>query len=90
MKSYPEWKLGLIDLAWFGSPYEGQSGRQEAKTIGFDSLDLFIGFDPGRMNPAERRNYVADVRGVDLPIILARMHLSRSQRFQSGHPFLSY
>ena len=69
MKSYPEWKLGLIDSAWFGSPYEGQSGRQEAKTIGFDSLDLFIGFDPGRMTPAERRNYVTDVRGVDLPII---------------------
>jgi D-psicose/D-tagatose/L-ribulose 3-epimerase len=69
MKAYPEWKLGLIDSAWFGSPYEGRSGRQEAKTIGFDSLDLFIGFDPGRMSPEERRNYVVDVRGVDLPII---------------------
>ncbi|HEY3624038.1 MAG TPA: sugar phosphate isomerase/epimerase [Roseiarcus sp.] len=69
MTAYPEWKLGLIDSAWFGSQYEGTPGRQEAKKIGFDSLDLFIGFDPGRMTPAERRNYVADVRGVELPII---------------------
>jgi D-psicose/D-tagatose/L-ribulose 3-epimerase len=68
MGAYPEWKLGLIDSAWFGSQYEGRSGRQEAKRIGFDSLDLFIGFDPGRMTPTERRNYVADVRSVDLPI----------------------
>ena len=69
MTAYPEWKLGLIDSAWFGSPYEGQAGRQEAKKIGFDSLDLFIGFDPGRMTPAERRDYVADTRDVGLPII---------------------
>jgi sugar phosphate isomerase/epimerase len=69
MTAYPEWKLGLIDSAWFGSQYEGEPGRQEAKKIGFDSLDLFIGFDPGRMTPAERRNYVTDVRGVELPII---------------------
>ena len=69
MTAYPEWKLGLINSAWFGSQYEGQTGRQEAKKIGFDSLDLFIGFDPGRMTLAERRNYVAEVRGVELPII---------------------
>lgn len=69
MTAYPEWKLGLIDSAWFGSQYEGRAGRQEAKKIGFDSLDLFIGFDPGRMTPAERRSYVADVRSVELPII---------------------
>jgi D-psicose/D-tagatose/L-ribulose 3-epimerase len=68
MSAYPEWKLGLIDSAWFGSPYEGRPGRQEAKKIGFDSLDLFIGFDPGRMTPAERESYVADVRAADLPI----------------------
>jgi D-psicose/D-tagatose/L-ribulose 3-epimerase len=65
---YPQWKLGLIDSAWFGSQYEGQQGREEAKRIGFDSLDLFIGFDPGRMTEAEQRNYVAEIRGVDLPI----------------------
>jgi D-psicose/D-tagatose/L-ribulose 3-epimerase len=69
MRAYPKWKLGLIDSAWFGSQYEGRPGRQEAKKIGFDSLDLFIGFDPGRMTPAERGSYVADVRGADLPIV---------------------
>jgi sugar phosphate isomerase/epimerase len=66
--NHPQWKLGLIDSAWFGSQYEGRAGRQEAKKIGFDSLDVFVGFDPGRMIPAERRDYVADVRGADLPI----------------------
>jgi sugar phosphate isomerase/epimerase len=68
MSVYPQWKLGLIDSAWFGSQYEGLSGKQEAKRIGFDTLDLFIGFDPGRMSPTERRNYIADIRSVDLPI----------------------
>ena len=68
MSVYPQWKLGLIDSAWFGSQYEGLPGKQEAKRIGFDTLDLFIGFDPGRMSPTERRNYVADIRSVDLPI----------------------
>jgi sugar phosphate isomerase/epimerase len=68
MSVYPQWKLGLIDSAWFGSQYEGLPGKQEAKRIGFDTLDLFIGFDPGRMSPAERGDYVADIRSVDLPI----------------------
>jgi D-psicose/D-tagatose/L-ribulose 3-epimerase len=68
MSAYPQWKLGLIDSAWFGSQYEGRPGRQEAKTIGFDSLDLFIGFDPARMTPAERRDYVAGIRSADMPI----------------------
>ena len=40
MTAYPQWKLGLIDSAWFGSPYEGAPGKREAKKIGFDSLDL--------------------------------------------------
>src|SRR5262249_20528582 len=34
------WTLGLIDSAWFGSDYEGKDGREEAKRIGFESLDL--------------------------------------------------
>ena len=66
--NYPQWKLGLIDSAWFGSQYEGQPGKHEAKRIGFDSLDLFIGFDPGRMSKAERGNYAADVQSVGLPV----------------------
>jgi D-psicose/D-tagatose/L-ribulose 3-epimerase len=69
MTAHPEWKLGLIDSAWFGSQYEGQPGREEARKIGFDSLDLFIGFDPGRMAADERRKYLGDVRSVDLPVV---------------------
>jgi len=64
-----EWKLGLIDSAWFGSEYEGQPGRLQAQRIGFDSLDLFVGFDPGRMTTAERDAYVRGAQSVELPII---------------------
>ena len=47
----------------------GESERQEAKRIGFDSLDLFIGFDPGRMTLTERRETMSLMfSSVDLPI----------------------
>lgn len=68
MTAHPEWKLGLINSAWFGSPYEGEAGRREARRIGFDSLDVFVGFDPGRMAAAERSKYVGDVRAAGLPV----------------------
>ena len=64
-----DWKLGLIDSAWFGSEFEGQPGREQARRIGFDSLDLFIAFDPGRMTAAERDDYVRGAQSVDLPVI---------------------
>ena len=64
-----EWDLGLIDSAWFGSTYEGQPGREEAKRIGFDTLDLFIGFDPGAMSAEERLSYVTGAESVGLPVI---------------------
>jgi hypothetical protein len=41
MSKKDNWTLGLIDSAWFGSDYEGKDGREEAKRIGFESLDLF-------------------------------------------------
>jgi D-psicose/D-tagatose/L-ribulose 3-epimerase len=63
------WMLGLIDSAWFGSEFEGQRGREHARRIGFDSLDLFVGFDPGRMSAAERDAYVKGARSVDLPVV---------------------
>ena len=69
MPTRSEWNLGLIDSAWFGSPYEGLPGRLQTRRIGFDSMDLFIGFDPGRMTVAERQAYVDGVRSVDLPVI---------------------
>jgi sugar phosphate isomerase/epimerase len=64
-----KWTLGLIDSAWFGSPFEGQPGRELAKKIGFESLDLFIGFDPGKMAPGERAAYVAGAQSVGLPVV---------------------
>ena len=90
MTAHPEWKLGLINSAWFGSPYEGQPGREEAKKIGFDSLDLFIGFDPGRMAADERRKLPRRRSQRRLADRFAGLHLPRPQRFQSRHPFLSY
>ena len=68
MTAYPQWKLGLIDSAWFGSPYEGTPGKREAKKIGFDTLDLFVGFDPGRMTPAERSQYAREVGAAEMPV----------------------
>ena len=64
-----EWTLGLIDLAWFGSEFEGQLGREQAKSIGFDTMDLFVGFDPGRLSKADRDAYVKGAESVGLPII---------------------
>lgn len=69
MAGNADWTLGLIDSAWFGSEFEGQPGRQQARRIGFDTLDLFIGFDPGRMTAAERAAYVTAAQSVDLPVI---------------------
>ena len=64
-----KWNLGLIDSAWFGSEFEGQPGREQAKKIGFDSLDLFVGFDPGKFTNSERDAYVAGAQSVGLPIV---------------------
>ena len=69
MTEASNWTLGLIDSAWFGSKFEGQAGREHARQIGFDTLDLFVGFDPGRMNAIERDTYVKDAQSVDLPVI---------------------
>ncbi len=55
MPATQQWTLGLINSAWFGSDYEGQPGREAARRIGFDTLDLFIGFDPGAMPVEERQ-----------------------------------
>lgn len=69
MTGEKDWTLGLIDSAWFGSAFDGQAGREHARRIGFDTLDLFIDFDPGRMTAAERKAYIDGARSVDLPII---------------------
>lgn len=63
------WTLGLIDSAWFGTDYEGRRGREEAKRIGFESLDLFVGFDPGKLSKAERQAYIDDNLSAGLPVV---------------------
>ena len=69
MTERKQWKLGLIDSAWFGSDYEGQRGREAARRIGFDTLDLFIGFDPGALSRDGKRDYVDSALSVGLPVI---------------------
>jgi sugar phosphate isomerase/epimerase len=69
MGGQANWSLGLIDSAWIGTEFAGQPGREQAKAIGFDSLDLFIGFDPGKMTAAERNAFTAGARSVGLPVI---------------------
>lgn len=64
-----KWTLGIIDSAWFGSEYEGQPGREHAKQIGFETMDLFVGFDPGKMTRSERDTYIRGAQSVDLPIV---------------------
>jgi sugar phosphate isomerase/epimerase len=63
------WTLGLINSAWFGSKFDGKPGLDEARRIGFESLDLFVGFDPGRISQKEREAYVALNQSAGLPII---------------------
>lgn len=63
------WTLGLIDSAWFGTDYEGRRGREEAKRIGFESLDLFIGFDPGKLSKAQRQAYIDENLSTGLPVV---------------------
>ena len=63
------WTLGLIDSAWFGTEYEGRRGREEAKRIGFESLDLFVGFDPGKLSKAERQAYIEENLSTGLPVV---------------------
>ena len=69
MPAKKDWTLGLIDSAWFGSQWEGQPGREQAKRIGFETMDLFIAFDPGRMSATERKAYVDGAKSVKLPVV---------------------
>ena len=64
-----DWTLGLIDSAWFGTEYEGRRGREEAKRIGFESLDLFVGFDPGKLGSEERQAYIDENLSTGLPVV---------------------
>jgi len=54
------WELGLIDSVWQGSEHDGLPGHALAREIGYDSLDLFVGFDPGS-EPAKRQKVIDDM-----------------------------
>ena len=69
MTTDSKWSLGLIDSAWFGSEFEGAPGRKQAKEIGFESLDIFVGFEPGNLTQDQRDAYVVDVQSAGLPVI---------------------
>jgi len=60
------WRLGLVDSAWFGSPWAGRAGLERTKEIGFESVDLFIGYDPGDLSSGERRALRLEIEDVRL------------------------
>jgi D-psicose/D-tagatose/L-ribulose 3-epimerase len=62
-----EWELALIDSAWHGSEYEGAAGLALARELGYEAIDLFVGFNPGAMSGAERSAYLHDVASSGLP-----------------------
>src|SRR3954469_18513031 len=61
------WELGLIDSVFQGSEDDGLPGHTLAREIGYDSLDLFVGFDPGS-EPAKRQKVIDDARASGLPV----------------------
>jgi D-psicose/D-tagatose/L-ribulose 3-epimerase len=63
------WELALIDSAWHGSVYDGAPGLDLAREIGYEAIDLFVGFDPGRLPSAERAARVRQVREAGLPVL---------------------
>jgi len=63
-----DWEIALIDSAWHGTSLEGPAGLVRARELGYEALDLFVGFDPGRMAGAEREAYLASVAAADLPV----------------------
>ena len=60
------WELSLIDSAWHGSSYDGPEGLALAAELGYEAVDLFVGFHPGEHTPKERDWYLDGVRGCGL------------------------
>ena len=48
------WRLGLVDSAWFGSEWEGPRMFELTREIGFETIDLFVGYEPTDLAPEER------------------------------------
>jgi D-psicose/D-tagatose/L-ribulose 3-epimerase len=65
------WELSLIDSAWHGSEHEGPAGLALARELGYEAVDLFMGFDPGRMSAAERLGYLRGIENAGVPALSA-------------------
>ena len=63
------WELALIDSAWHGSQYDGAQGLALARELGYEAVDLFVGFDPGALTAAERAAKVQQVEEGGLPVL---------------------
>ena len=63
------WELTLIDSAWAGSAHEGAAGLALAGELGFEAVDLFVGFHPDELSAPERERYIAEVRDCGLPAL---------------------
>ncbi|MDX6631547.1 MAG: hypothetical protein QOH00_3793 [Gaiellales bacterium] len=63
------WELALVDSAWHGSEYEGAPGLALARELGYEAIDLFVAFDPGRLSPDERAHRVQQVKAGGLPVL---------------------
>jgi D-psicose/D-tagatose/L-ribulose 3-epimerase len=65
------WEIALIDSAWHGSGKEGPEGLALAARLGYEAVDLFMGFDPRALDARERAAYLDDVRAGGLPALSA-------------------
>jgi D-psicose/D-tagatose/L-ribulose 3-epimerase len=89
------WALTLIDSAWAGSQWEGEAGLQKTKEIGFDGVDLFVGYDPGEVPPERRAGLMRALELAGLPVLslvctclglsdfnpaVRRFHIDRAKR----------
>ena len=59
-------QLGMINSAWFGSPYDGRPGLEKMKEIGFDAVDVLA--DPLDLSAERGRRCVRDVAEVGLAL----------------------
>ncbi|MCC6223096.1 MAG: sugar phosphate isomerase/epimerase [Thermoleophilia bacterium] len=59
-------QLGLIESAWFHTPLDGKPGLEQAREIGYQTIDIFR--DPLALGDDERRAYVRAVAEVGLPV----------------------
>ncbi len=59
-------QLGMINSAWFGSPYEGRPGLEKMKELGFDAVDVLA--DPLDLTAEQRATMARDIAEVGLAV----------------------